>query len=307
MNISIVLCVYNGEKYIEKLLSSLEKQTLLPTEILIIDDCSTDKSVFLIKKFLSENIIGQRCQLTVNKKNQGWKKNFANGIKMASGDLIFTCDQDDYWKADKIEVMSAMMDKNKDINVLVSDYEKYIEDEANYDIDNNFAPDSNQYNVCKIPFDNKWFNIRYPGCVFCIRKSLIPLFEKYWFETYAHDFCLWHLSIITGSLYRTNYKSIRFRRHKGTATGHREKNRQERLAASKYHLKVYENLNDLVNSDLVDADTKKIYKESYNFFRYRYALLQKFSIQNALGLIKYRKFYTMKNYFGDIYYSLRRS
>ena len=199
------------------------------------------------------------------------------------------------------------MDKNKDINVLVSDYEKYIEDEANYDIDNNFAPDSNQYNVCMIPFDNKWFNIRYPGCVFCIRKSIVPLFEKYWFDTYAHDFCLWHLSIITGSLYRTNYKSIRFRRHKGTATGHREKNRQERLAASKYHLKVYENLNDLVNSDLVAADTKKIYKESYNFFRYRYALLQKFSIQNALGLIKYRKFYTMKNYFGDIYYSLRRS
>ena len=47
MMVSVLLCTYNGEKYIEKQLKSILEQTVLPDEVIIQDDCSSDKTVAL--------------------------------------------------------------------------------------------------------------------------------------------------------------------------------------------------------------------------------------------------------------------
>ena len=56
------------------------------------------------------------------KKNKGWRKNFIDGILASTGDLIFTSDQDDIWREDKIEIMEKIMLEHSEINLLASNY-----------------------------------------------------------------------------------------------------------------------------------------------------------------------------------------
>ena len=54
--IDVVLAVFNGEKYLEKQVQSIRNQSILPTRLLVRDDCSTDKSLSLLKAFELPNI-----------------------------------------------------------------------------------------------------------------------------------------------------------------------------------------------------------------------------------------------------------
>ena len=56
MKISVALCTYNGEKYILEQLESILSQTLLPDEIMVCDDCSSDRTVELIKSIIPETV-----------------------------------------------------------------------------------------------------------------------------------------------------------------------------------------------------------------------------------------------------------
>ena len=64
MKISLIMAVYNGEKYLIKQLQSINNQTNKIDEVILIDDCSKDRSVEIIEEFIKEN------QLDKNKKNE---------------------------------------------------------------------------------------------------------------------------------------------------------------------------------------------------------------------------------------------
>jgi len=106
MRTSIALCTYNGEKYIREQLYSLLNQTILPNEIIICDDKSTDETINIIKRFSNEN--PNIFKIHINEKNIGTIKNFENAIYLTTGDIIFLSDQDDIWNSDKIEKMIAV-------------------------------------------------------------------------------------------------------------------------------------------------------------------------------------------------------
>jgi glycosyltransferase involved in cell wall biosynthesis len=100
VKISIALASYNGQKYILEQLESFSCQSRRPDEVIISDDCSTDETVSLIRKFsLSAPFV---VKLYVNKINLGYAQNFANALSKTTGDLIFLSDQDDVWFPNKI-------------------------------------------------------------------------------------------------------------------------------------------------------------------------------------------------------------
>ena len=74
--ISIAMATYNGEKRIKRQLDSIVKQSILPDEIVIVDDCSKDKTIEVIKEYV-ESYDGITWKILVNEKNLGYKKNFA--------------------------------------------------------------------------------------------------------------------------------------------------------------------------------------------------------------------------------------
>lgn len=108
MLISVIICTYNGEKYLEEQLRSVMNQTYKNLEIIINDDCSTDNTFELAKTLQKED---QRIKIYKNKNNMGFNKNFETSLKYAMGELISLCDQDDIWIEDKVQRQYELIQK----------------------------------------------------------------------------------------------------------------------------------------------------------------------------------------------------
>lgn len=117
--ISVAIATYNGEKYIEDQLTSIINQSITPDEIIISDDNSSDRTVFIINEYLKEKNINYH--INQNKKNLGFNKNFEIALEKCSGDLIFICDQDDSWNANKIENILEDFKLNPHIKLVIHD------------------------------------------------------------------------------------------------------------------------------------------------------------------------------------------
>lgn len=91
--ISTAMCTYNGEKYLREQLESIARQTLLPNELVVCDDCSSDETVEIIQDFSRNAPFSVR--LMINENNLGFAKNFEKAITLCSGEIIVLSDQDD--------------------------------------------------------------------------------------------------------------------------------------------------------------------------------------------------------------------
>ena len=99
--VSIALCTFNGEKYLAEQLDTLITQTYPNIEIIVVDDCSTDSTLKILKEYESRNLI----RLYQNEKNIGFSKNFENAIQLCKGEFIALSDQDDIWEKNKIKLL----------------------------------------------------------------------------------------------------------------------------------------------------------------------------------------------------------
>lgn len=111
--ISVIVAVYNGEKYIIDQLESIRNQDLQVDEVLITDDCSTDETYQLCNSYINKNKLNDKWKIKRNSHNKGYFKNFMDGISETSGDIIFLADQDDIWKKEKTKVMCSYLLNNK--------------------------------------------------------------------------------------------------------------------------------------------------------------------------------------------------
>lgn len=270
MKISVVMATYNGSEYIVSQLESIRLQSLKVDEVLIFDDCSTDDTVKVVEEYIQKKGLSN-WSMKVNRKNYGWKKNFALGLQKASGDYIFPADQDDIWASDKIETMVNVMDSNSKIKMLVANYTV---------IHFNEEPDlfvSRKYDnkVTYIPFGKKWYYIQRPGCVFCFRKELANYIKDLWFEDYAHDVILWHLSELMDGLYHINYSAIFFRRHNLNATPANMHDNKTRLKHEKIAVAEAEHILEWLKTiEIPNKEEKtKIIKQYLKFEKTRCRLL----------------------------------
>lgn len=97
--VSIVMCTYNGEKFIREQLDSIVSQTYPIHELIIQDDCSKDATVAIIQEYASRY---PYIQLFQNPCNLGFNRNFKEAMLRATGEFIAISDQDDIWMDDKI-------------------------------------------------------------------------------------------------------------------------------------------------------------------------------------------------------------
>jgi glycosyltransferase involved in cell wall biosynthesis len=100
--VSIALCTYNGERFLDEQLKSILQQSYRELEVVIIDDCSTDASVEIIKSYAETD---ERIIYSINESNLGFNKNFEKAISFCKGEYIAIADQDDIWELNKIELM----------------------------------------------------------------------------------------------------------------------------------------------------------------------------------------------------------
>ncbi|MBM3411780.1 MAG: glycosyltransferase [Bacteroidetes bacterium] len=98
--VTVVLCTYNGEKFIDQQLHPIRNQTYKNLVILISDDASTDGTWEQLKIHAAAD---SRIQLHQNKCNQGYNHNFSQACAGVETPLLAFADQDDLWHEEKIE------------------------------------------------------------------------------------------------------------------------------------------------------------------------------------------------------------
>ncbi len=117
--IAAVVCTYNGEKYISSQLTSIIKQSVSPDYILIIDDCSDDRTVEKARMILST--FKNPFHIIQKKTNLGLKDSIEVAVNTIKNDWILFADQDDIWKSNKVEEFSIAISHNENANLIFTD------------------------------------------------------------------------------------------------------------------------------------------------------------------------------------------
>ena len=208
MKISVVLCTYNGEKYIEEQLKSICSQIISVDELIISDDFSQDNTLLIAEQFLCQQSISYRI---VKNSNRGVCNNFLNALKLTKGDIIFFSDQDDIWMSNKTEVIMSYFQKDDHVslvctNAVLIDNDKNVLGDLYSSIGFNQTQDQDDifHRVLKKPFVT--------GATMAIRRELyekaLP-FSKHM----LHDQWLSYIAACDNGIYISSEKLIYYRQH----------------------------------------------------------------------------------------------
>ena len=112
--ISVIIPAYNAERTILETIASVQQQTFLDFELIVIDDGSTDQTLKLVHSFADERI------KTFSYKNAGVSVARNRGIAHATGEFIAFLDADDLWTPDKLELQLATLQQRPEAGVVYS-------------------------------------------------------------------------------------------------------------------------------------------------------------------------------------------
>lgn len=119
--VSVIVPIYNVDKYLERCLESLVNQSLQEIEIILIDDGSTDNSPLICDKYAKQDT---RIKV-VHKQNQGLGMARNTGLELASGEYVVFIDSDDFIEKNAYQEMYDMI-KSESAEMLITNYYEYV-------------------------------------------------------------------------------------------------------------------------------------------------------------------------------------
>lgn len=108
--ISVIMAAYNAERTIEQSICSVLDQTYTHFEVIVIDDCSVDRTVEIIERISQRD---QRVRLLKNSQNKGVSYTRKHGLENACGEWIAILDSDDKWEPEKLEKQIVLQQNTK--------------------------------------------------------------------------------------------------------------------------------------------------------------------------------------------------
>jgi glycosyltransferase involved in cell wall biosynthesis len=132
-SISVVVAVYNGAEYIGETLRSILGQTLPPSQVIVVNDGSTDNTAQVVDEFEDSVIL-------VNAQNGGACRARNLGASRATGNWIALCDHDDLWLPTKLEKQLRLANQAPDIQCVLVDYADFTEGEVSDRSHFSYAP-----------------------------------------------------------------------------------------------------------------------------------------------------------------------
>lgn len=226
MTVSVVMCTYNGEKFIKPQLDSIFAQTMKPDEVIIVDDKSTDETVNIVESFIIEHQLNSSWKLRINEERKGYPQNFYYAMSLARGEVVFLSDQDDLWVENKISKMLSVIESNSNVNVLCCGFK--LVDFAGKRIRNGIIPHVSHgvRFLKKIDLKSLLRYNAYPGMALCYRREWVSKVIKedtlFSIEKIPHDLLICILAAQTGSFFHMKGYLCFHRRH--TSNFGREEN-----------------------------------------------------------------------------------
>lgn len=126
-SVSVALCTHNGATFLGDQVASIFNQTVLPVQIVLSDDASSDGTIELFNHALEREKISRpevgaiTILILHNEVALGVTKNFEQAISHCTGDLVALSDQDDVWVAQRLERMVEEFEKDSDLLLLFTD------------------------------------------------------------------------------------------------------------------------------------------------------------------------------------------
>ncbi|NUM34005.1 MAG: glycosyltransferase family 2 protein [Candidatus Brocadiae bacterium] len=120
--VSVIVPVYNREKYLSLALDSILSQTYSPIELIVVDDGSTDQSAKIAKSYQQVHYIYQNNQGPAGARN--------TGIAQAKGHYLAFLDSDDLWNENKIAIQVQYLQENPDIECCLATVKNFLEQDA---------------------------------------------------------------------------------------------------------------------------------------------------------------------------------
>ena len=325
IKISIAMAAYNGEKYLKEQLESYCKQTILPDELVVVDDSSTDSTPKILKSFKEKAPF--KVIIITNEKNIGSTKSFEKAIKATSGNWICLSDQDDVWKENKIEeYIKVINSSDKNIGLIYSDYE--VVDENLKSISNINSKNIPDYKNPKIETEEaSIFLLNHfvlSGCTMILKREAV--FQTFPFSTKIHDNWLaWAISI-NYKLKFINQKLHLYRQHKNQQIGlglikkekkvksffqkniydskKIEQKRKSRMKSLIENMIFYKAANDYLNKFHINNELSKIVKKGLKFYGDRLKAAGKYRLKRLMMLLPlfikgYYKYYESPKTFSE--------
>ncbi len=205
--VSVVLCTYNGGKYLQEQLDSLIAQSYPLHEIIIQDDGSTDNTIQIATAYADRY---KNIHLSINSQKHGINNNFFSAFQKATGDFIAICDQDDIWEPDKISCqIKAIGDK-----LMCFCHSKSFSDDGSFA---HFDSRTPNFNLYRLLFINE-----IPGHTILMRSSLLDMLPKEGCETMyqnrMYDIILALTAAASDSIAFVDRVLVRHRRYQSAAT-----------------------------------------------------------------------------------------
>ncbi|MGY3777170.1 glycosyltransferase family 2 protein [Isobaculum melis] len=217
--ISVCLSAYNGASFIVRQLESILSQLEITDQVIVIDDCSTDDTVSILKQKF-----GDRIEIYPNEKNMGVIKSFERALSFVKGDYVFLSDQDDVWLADKVEKVMAAFNQGADIvihdGIVVDGDFQVLNHSWNHENRNKF-PQTILKNVLKNAFT---------GAMMAFRADLIEEFLPIPDSVEMHDQWI----ALAGMMNQRHIVALdeplmQYVRHGGNVTGTRKRSISEKI------------------------------------------------------------------------------
>ncbi len=204
-SVSIVICTYNGSKYLSQQLDSIFAQTYPLHEVIVQDDGSTDDTWNIIEKYANKF---PQMRIYRNKEKQGINANFLSAMQHATGDYIAIADQDDIWEHNKIEIqIKAIGD-----SLLCSGHSRPFSN------DNSFTYFDNRHRNVSI---FRMLFLCLPGHTLLFKRkllSMLPPINNSFYNVSLYDAALSITAAAHESIIYVDKVIVNFRRHAKAAT-----------------------------------------------------------------------------------------
>lgn len=223
--IYIIMCTYNGERYIQEQLQSIEQNLAQDWKIIVSDDQSTDNTVKILKDFEKKN--PGKMIININKAKKGAIHNFLSsiytiGVEMNDNDFIMLCDQDDVWNADKIsKTMHDMREQivlyGNTIPLLVCTDVSVVDSKMNI-IHESFRK-MNHYNISHLDFAHLLMENKVQGCTIMINRGMALMLDKLPYSAMMHDGWLAFIAAAFGKIKYIDQPTMKYRQHTANVQG----------------------------------------------------------------------------------------
>lgn len=170
---SVIIPLYNKENFVLNTIKSVMNQTFTDYEIIIIEDCSTDKSLEIVSKIENDTL-----RIIKHEKNKGLSASRTTGINNANATYLAFLDADDLWKEDYLQELFQLTNDFPEAKLFATNYEEFYSDTKI------LLPENNSKNLKKSSLIPDFFEISlaqplYCPSSFCVEKSVFETIGYY--------------------------------------------------------------------------------------------------------------------------------